>query len=151
MMTSDDEDARYEEESLISEKVVEFLGLERLVYSDFETAEPNPDGCNPAPEEVFQTPIRICISEFLDGLTVNSDIKKALAKVAIQGECTFSWPVGYWTRKSRNSITVTDPMWADVFIIANKAYLDGGCPDHGFLEKIHFDDKSKTYEFFFGS
>lgn len=150
-MTSHDEDARHEEERLIGDKVVEFLGLERLVYSYPETNKPDPDGCRPTPGEVFQTSINICISEFFDGLTVDSDIKKALAKVAIEGKCTFSWPVGYWTRKSRNSITVTDPMWADVFIIANKAYLDGGCPDHCFLENFYFDDMSKTYEFFFGS
>ena len=150
-MTSHDEDARCEEEHLIGRKVIEALGLEPLLYSYPETDEPDPDGCRPLPGEVFEAYIRICVSEFLDGLTADSDIKKALAKVAIEGACTFSWPVGYWTRKNKNSITVTDPIWADVFIIANKAYLDGGCPDHGFLEKIHFDDKSKTYEFFFGS
>ena len=144
-------DSSYEEQCQISDKVVECLGLEPLLYSYPETDEPDPDGCRPAPGEVFDAPIMICVSEFFEGLTVNSDIKKALAKVAIEGECTFSWPVGYWTQKSKNSFTITDPMWADVFIIANKAYIDGGCPDHRFLEGFDFSSKSKCYEFCFGS
>lgn len=150
-MTVQNFDDRYEEESMIGDKVVKALGLEPLMYSYPETDKPDPDGCRPPAGEIFYSPIKICVAEFLDGMAADSDVEEALSKVAIKGKCKFRWPNGYWTQKINNLVTVTDPTWADVFMIANKAYLDGGCPDHCFLENLYFDEKSKAYGFFFGS
>lgn len=133
---TDDYDAQIEIENEISDKVSKYLELEplRWVYKN----------------EVSEIPMQICVKEFFERLTPNAPVEKQLDYIAVDGECIFKWDVGYWNRKEEKTVTINNPTWADLFKTANQAYIDGGCPDHHFLE-CFFREKSGDYKFFFGS
>jgi hypothetical protein len=142
----------YEEEDLedmINRKVKKILGFSPLYY----TYTPDQDDDDEAAPTSKQHKVHmwISVSDFMEGLEKDSDITKALNQIAIKGKCEFVWDVGYWERKEKKSATEDNPTWGELFKIANRAYLDGGCVDHHFLEGFKLDSKTGKYNFFFGS
>jgi hypothetical protein len=137
-MTDSDFDAKCELENAISEKVIKLLELGSLSYK--------------YKRKIYKAHMSICVSEFLDGLTLDSDIETALQRTALEGTCEFKWPVGTHYGGNRHMLVrLTNPSWADVFKLANEAYLDGRSIDHHFLECVNLDQKSGSYSFSFGS
>lgn len=150
-MLDEDDEARCTREDAINQKVSQILNLVPLKYrypEGFTTEE-----FTPAPGEVFESSMRICVSEFMDDLAPESDIEEALSRIAIEGPCEFRWWAGHWPRGTENEVrqTMNSPTWGGLFKLANRAFLEEGSPDHCFLESIHRDERSGVYGFFFGS
>ena len=149
-MLTDEEDARMEEEHAISRRVLKILKLRPMRYS-YPKID-NPDECYPDHTKTYKMPMSICVGEFLDGLTIRSNLDEALKRTALEGTCEFKWPVGtYYGGNRHMHVRVTNPTWADVFRLANEAFLDGRNVDHSFLECVRKDSKDGTVHFFFGS
>ncbi len=136
-------------EDIINRKVKKILGLSPLYYT--YTPNQDDDDEEPATSKQHKVHMWISVSDFMEGLEKDSDISKALNQIAIKGKCEFVWHVGYWERKEKKSATADNPTWGEIFKIANRAYLDGGCVDHHFLEGFNPDSKTGEYHFFFGS
>lgn len=144
-----DEDLNLEHE--ISHKVIEAMKLEPLKYRYTITNDDSSDEWKPEPNKIYEHYMSICIPAFLDAVTLDCDIDAYLDRIAINGICEFEWDIGYWTRKGDRKAKLNNPTWRDLFELANKAYIDGGCPDHSFLEGFGKDAKSDIYRFHFGS
>ena len=149
-MLTDEEKLRMEEEHAISRRVLKILKLRPMTYRCPKID--NPDECYPDHTKTYKASMSICVSEFLDGLTIRSNLDEALKRTAFIGSCEFKWPVGRHYGGNRHMhVSLTNPTWADVFKLANEAYLDGRSVDHSFLEEVGKDIHSGKYEFSFGS
>jgi hypothetical protein len=131
------DDIQYEIEREISDRVIKMLKLPSLSYT--------------YKSKTYKVPMRICVVEFLEGLTLDSDIGEALKRTAINGPYNFKWWVGYWSLEKEKKAQLNNPSWGELFELADNAYIDGGCVDHHFLEGFNCDIHSGDYQFFFGS
>ena len=152
-MTTEQERA-FNIQDQLADRAVQALNLDPLKYTYVDKDYEDNDEWKPEPNKVYENHMRICIDEFFDGLTPDSDIEEALDRVAIVGPCEFRWTVGRYSRWSDEKglkAKLISPSWRAVFNVANMAFINAGSPDHCFLES--FKDKSGdgVYEFFFGS
>jgi hypothetical protein len=140
---ADSESEQERREELINDQVRRVLRLEPMLY----TCPPKDDAddCYPEPGNIHRMHMWISIPEF----EVKDNIYSALGKTAIVGPCDFRWPVGIWDRMEYKKASLNNPTWAELFKLANRAFLDGYSVDHHFLEG--FDERAGVYEFFFGS
>ena len=140
---------RFDIEQELGDRVIKLLGLQPLEYS-YPKIE-NPDECYPDPDKTYEMHMSICDSDFYDGLDLDSDLDAALDRVVLAGPRWFGWNIGFWVNKGEWRVKLVDPTWRDIFKVANRAYLDGGCVDHHFLEGFRYDKSKGFNRFFFGS
>jgi hypothetical protein len=143
-MLTDEDELRLEEEHKISKKVIKLLALEPLYYTYKRHADDK--------LREGKSHMRICVSEFFDSLDARKNVAATLKKTALKGPCKFKWRSPYMNYvKKPKSIKVENPTWAELFTIANRAFLEGQSPDHCFFEAFKFDATEDAFVFYFGS
>ncbi len=140
------EDAEDEdEENKVNREVRKVLSLRPLKYS--YPPKDDADDCYPEPGVIRKCYMRICVSEF----KIGGSAEESLNRVAIEGHCEFKWPMNYWGSNEEHRVKLSNPTWKELFLLANRAFIDGNCPDHCFLEGFGKDTGSNIYRFYFGS
>jgi hypothetical protein len=139
--SSEDED----EEDKLNREVRKVLNLRPLKYS--YPPKEDADDCYPEPGVIHKCYMRICVSEF----KIEGSVEESLNRVAIEGYCEFKWPMNYWGSNEEHRVKLSSPTWKELIVLANRAFIDGNCPDHCFLEGFGKDTGTNTYRFHFGS